>query len=89
MNKLIYILLAFVSLTACTKEKEEVNCLILYPDQLNGNKDLLDLESKFIDIAQFSGFKKVAAKLAMVDFPEPDEPTKAVTLPIGASKEIL
>ena len=34
------------------------------------------------------GFKKVAAKPAIVDFPEPEEPTKAVTLPVGASNEI-
>ena len=33
-------------------------------------------------------FKKVATKPAIVVFPEPDEPTKAVTLPGLASKEI-
>ena len=39
--------------------------------------------------APFVGFKKVAAKLAIVDFPDPEEPTNAVTLPEGASKDIL
>ena len=31
-----------------------------------------------------SGFKKVAANPAIVDFPEPDVPTNAVTDPGGA-----
>ena len=34
------------------------------------------------------GFKKVAAKPAMVVFPDPEVPTKAVTVPAGASKVI-
>lgn len=55
MNKLIYILLAFVSLTACTKEKEEVNSLSNFMELTieSSNSEIIweatDFENKLYD----------------------------------------
>lgn len=47
-------------------EKEELDCLIIYPDQDNGHVDLKDLDNKMTRLEQFSGFYKVGVKLPKI-----------------------
>lgn len=46
--------------------KEELNCLIIYPDQSSANLDLKDLYTKLQEVEQFSGFYKVGVKLPTI-----------------------
>lgn len=47
-------------------EKEELDCLIIYPDQSSGNLDLKNWDSKKEPIEQFSGFYKIGLKLPIM-----------------------
>lgn len=46
-------------------DKEELDCLIIYPDSSSENTDLVNLESKLEPIEQFAGFYKVGVKLPL------------------------
>mgnify|MGYP000901088669 CR=1 FL=1 len=47
-------------------DKEELKCLIIYPDQCSENIDLKNLDTKLQVIEQFSGFYKVAVRLPLI-----------------------
>lgn len=47
-------------------DKEELECLIIYPDQSSENIDLKDFDIKLQEIEQFSGFYKVGVKLPTI-----------------------
>ena len=51
-------------------------------------KSTLDKSFPSTNIIPEFGFKKAVTKPAIVDFPDPEVPTRAVTVPLGASKEI-
>lgn len=46
--------------------KEELECLIIFPDQYSENLDLKNLDTKLQEIVQFSGFYKVGVKLPVM-----------------------
>lgn len=48
------------------RDKEELECLIIYPDQSSANFDLKNLDTKLQVIDQFSGFYKVGVKLPVL-----------------------
>lgn len=45
---------------------EELECLIIYPDQTSNNVDLRNIDTKLENIGQFSGFRKVGIRLPVI-----------------------
>lgn len=47
-------------------DNEELDCLIIYPDQASENVDLKSIDSKLERIDQFSGFQKIGIRLPII-----------------------